>query len=93
MIESVIEDYVVETARKQGWFCRKVKWLGRRNAPDRLFAKDGRLLFIEFKTPGGKPRAGQQREIKEMQAAGIEVHVCDNPVSAFLALGIDHGHK
>jgi len=89
MLEAAIESYVVETAKKAGWFSRKVQWTGRRNAPDRLFAKAGRVLFIEFKSPGEKPREGQRREIAEMQKAGMEVHVCDDPISAFSVLGVE----
>lgn len=88
MIELAIEDYVVEEAEKAGWFCRKLKWIGRRNAADRFFAKDSRIVIIEFKAPGEKPRPGQESEIKKMKAAGIEVHVCDTPLSAFRILGI-----
>lgn len=88
MLEAAIEDTVVSLAEKEGWLVRKVKWINRRNAADRFFAKDGRVVFIEFKAPGEKPRDGQSREIARMQAAGVEIHACDNPLRALRILGI-----
>lgn len=84
MREDVIEDTVVNKAEMAGWFVRKVKYIGRRNAADRIFAKNGRIVFLEFKAPGKEPRPGQEREMARMRAAGIEVHTCDS---------IDHGLK
>lgn len=88
MIESAIEDWVCDRAEAAGWLVRKLQWVGRRNAPDRLFAKDGRVLFIEFKRPGEQARPTQAREVIRMQAAGMEVHVLDSPLLALHILGI-----
>lgn len=88
MIESPIEDYVCDLAEKDGWIVRKLKWIGRRNAMDRFFLKNGRIVLIEFKKPDDKPRVTQDREIKRFQEAGAEVHVCDNPLSALRVLGV-----
>lgn len=90
MIESPIEDLVCSDAEKAGWLVRKVKWLGRRNAPDRLFAKDGRIVFIEFKRPGKDARSTQSKEIRLMKEAGIEVHVVDGLSKAYRILGISY---
>jgi hypothetical protein len=40
-----------------------------------MFIKDGRVVFIEFKRPGGGLTSGQAREIERLRAAGAEVHV------------------
>lgn len=88
MIESPIEDWVCAQAEAAGWLCRKVSWVGRRSAPDRLFAKGGRVVLIEFKRPKKEAPPGQAREIKALRAAGIEVHVADNPLSALRHLGV-----
>lgn len=78
-MEVNVEQPVVDRAEKAGYYVRKVAWVGRRNAPDRLFSRADRgLVFIEFKDEGEEPRSGQVREHKRMRAAGIEVHVCDN---------------
>lgn len=78
-LEAAIEDYVVDLAEKAGYFVRKVGWLGRRSAPDRVFSREDRgTVWIEFKAPGETPNRGQKEEHKRMRAAGMEVHVCDS---------------
>lgn len=78
MIEKVMEELMVKRAKERGFLSRKVSWPGRRGAPDRLFAKPGRLFFVELKQPTGSTSANQEREIREMREAGIEVHVIYN---------------
>lgn len=88
MIEAAIEKPVCHRAEKAGWFCRKVAWPGRNGAPDRVFIKDGRVVWIEFKRPGEKPRLSQTLEHDRMKAAGAEVYTCDSVVEALKILGI-----
>lgn len=76
--ESVIEGTVCGHAEMNGWLVRKLSWIGRRGAPDRLFMKGGRALFIEFKATGEKPDPIQVREIERMRKAGMEVHIIDS---------------
>ena len=90
MIESPIEDWVCSKAEAAGWLVRKLAWLGRRNAPARFFAKEGRVVLVEFKRPGGEPRPGQAKEARALRAAGVEVHAVDNPMLALRVLGVDH---
>ena len=78
MLEAVFEEILIEYAASRGWLFRKLKFLGRRGAPDRLFAKDGRVMFVELKAPGELPSPNQVREIDELRAAGLEVHLIDN---------------
>ena len=91
MIEAPIEEWVCDQAEKAGWLCRKVKWIGRRSAMDRFFAKGGRVVFLEFKRPGKtKGDRTQPAEIERMQAAGVEVHIVDNPLVALRILGVSY---
>ena len=90
MIESPIEEWVASRAEKAGWYCRKMKWIGVDGAPDRFFAKDGRVVLIEFKRPGGKPKKRQPGEHAALVAAGVEVHVVDNPLAGLRVLGIPY---
>lgn len=79
MIEKGIEMPVVKAAEKAGYFVRKVGWVGRRSAPDRVFSrKDRGTVWIEFKRPGERPTLAQSTEHERMRAAGMEVHYCDN---------------
>lgn len=90
MIESPIEEWACDQAVAAGWFVRKLQWAGRRNAPDRFFAKDGRVVLIEFKRPDDQPRPGQAKEIAALHAAGVEVYVADNPLAALRYLGVQY---
>ena len=88
MIEKGVEMPVVVRAEKAGWFVRKVQWPGRIGAPDRVFIKDGRVVWIEFKDAGKRPRKSQELEHDRMKAAGAEIYWCDNVLEALQILGI-----
>ena len=94
VLEAGIEHYVVIRAERARYYVRKVRWEGRRHAPDRVFArKDRGTVYIEFKRPGEKPRTGQLSEHRKMRAAGMEVHVCDNIADALDILWLTPGHN
>lgn len=76
--EAVIEGSVFAYAEMNGWLVRKLSWIGRRGAPDRLFMKEGRAIFVEFKATGEKPDPIQVREIARMRKAGMTVYVIDD---------------
>lgn len=91
MIEAPIEDWVCDRAEKAGWLVRKLKWVGRRSAMDRFLAKEGRVVLFEFKRPGKSTGdRTQPAEIARMRAAGVEVHIVDNPLTALRILGIPY---
>lgn len=88
MSERIIEMTVVGKAELAGWICRKCQWIGRRGAPDRLFARAGRLMFIEFKDSGKPLEPHQEREILRLKSAGIEVYVVDSVQHGLEILGL-----
>jgi hypothetical protein len=75
---SGVEDPVVAFAKQWGWKVRKLKWIGRRAAPDRMFFRAGKIVFVEFKRAGKAPNVLQEREIKRMRDNGLTVHVIDD---------------
>lgn len=79
---------VVRRAEQAGWFVRKVVWAGRIGAPDRVFIKGGRVVWIEFKGKGEMARLSQTLEHDRMRTAGAEIHVCDNAFDALKILGL-----
>lgn len=79
VLESYIERTVVKAAEAAGFIQRKVGYINRHGAPDRFFfGPGGRLIMIEFKKEGEKPKPHQEREIKRLRDLGFEVHVIDN---------------
>ena len=76
MRESYIEDYLVAHVKDLGGEVRKVKWIGRRGAPDRVVMLPNQpTLWIELKAPGEKVKPHQQREHERMRAVGQVVEV------------------
>lgn len=98
MRESTIEKYLIKRVKELGGEVRKVSWIGRRGAPDRLVMMPpgivvypgpefGHTVWVELKAPGKKAEAHQLREHKRMQAMGQRVVVIDSieGVDALLA--------
>ncbi len=82
--ESDIEDYGVRRVKDSGGEIRKVKYINRRDCPDRhAYFPKGVLVIVEFKAPGEKPRSGQLREHAKLRALGFRVEVIDS------LLGVD----
>lgn len=48
---------------------------GRNGFPDRFYAKDGRVVLMEWKKDGKEPDAQQAKRHRELRSAGVEVHV------------------
>ena len=92
MRERDIEDYLVKRVNAMGGEVRKVKWIGRRGAPDRLVmmpaftvlqdvegvAQNLTTIWVELKAPGEKPKPHQAREHERMRAMGQRVEVIDS---------------
>lgn len=78
MKESTIEQESKKLAEKCGWYCRKFKSPGYKSVPDRIFAKNGRVFFVEFKAPDKEPTGLQIDEHEEMRDHGLTVYTCDH---------------
>lgn len=87
MRERDIEKYLVKRVKELGGEVRKVVWVGRRGAPDRLVmlpytlawgAAYANTFFVELKAPGVKPEPHQLREHERMRAMGQRVVVIDS---------------
>lgn len=88
-IEKYVESEVVKAARLDGWMARRLQWRDARGAPDYLFIKNGRVVFVEFKSPGEKPRPDQIYEHNEIRAYGGEVHTVDSVPAGLKVLEIE----
>jgi hypothetical protein len=94
MRESVIEKYLVKQVKAVGGEVRKVQWVGRRGAPDRVVMlpskrmaqtidcawcnPQGLTVWVELKAPGVEPEPHQLREHKRMRLVGQTVLVIDS---------------
>lgn len=87
-LELDLEDKVREIATRHGWICRKLQWVGRRSAMDRVFFGHGRCVFIEFKRRGEVLTKLQQREFDRLAARYPDIHVCDTLSKALGVLRI-----
>lgn len=77
--EGKIEAYLVKRVKATGGSIRKVRWLCRKGAPDRLaWWTFPRTAFVECKRPGGPLSGHQEREITRLRAAGFKVYVIDS---------------
>ena len=76
--EQDVERYLTGRVAKLGGETRKVQWIGRRGAPDRLVMLPGRTTWVELKAPGEKAKPHQLREHARMRALGQAVVVIDS---------------
>jgi hypothetical protein len=74
MLECDVEGYFCEQAHLKGYGNRKLKFVGRDGAPDRMFFKKKRVFFVEFKRPGKPLNPRQARERKSLVSYGLEVY-------------------
>lgn len=84
------EQYLIAEVKRTGGWTRKVKWAGRRGAPDRLCGwPNGRHAYPELKHPdqGWGLQPHQEREHKRMRAAGMDVRVLEgrDEIDTFIA--------
>lgn len=78
MRESQIEKALVQQVKALGGEVRKVKWIGRNSAPDRLVMIKGNSFWAELKAPGEKPTPAQAREHERMSRMGQRIEVIDS---------------
>ncbi|MGL9751795.1 MAG: VRR-NUC domain-containing protein [Symbiopectobacterium sp.] len=77
--ESTIEKHLVAEVKKAGGMAYKFVSPGRRSVPDRIvLLPGGRMVFVECKAPGEKPRPEQLREHERLRALGFTVVVLDS---------------
>lgn len=90
VIEADVENHLVAEVRKAGGEVRKMRWIGRRNAPDRFVMHQnlpGGCCLIELKAPKKTPNPGQVAEHRLLRNHGVLVLVLDTieKVDAFVS--------
>ncbi len=87
-VEKKIERDTVRAAEMDGWYVKKIVTPGRKGSFDRLFIKQGRHVWIEFKDPNGEISELQWKEYGKLQDHGAEAHFCDSYSDGKTLLGI-----
>ncbi len=75
--ESAIEKKVCDYAKSLGWICEKFRPITN-GYPDRIFLKNGKVFFIEFKAKGKLPAKIQQYRIEALRLSGFNAYVVDD---------------
>lgn len=78
MNEHHIEAQLKKAVEASGGLCWKLVSPGTTGVPDRICLKTGRVVFVEVKAPGKKPRPIQRRRMNQLQAQGFTVLVVDS---------------
>lgn len=77
--ESKIEAYLVKRVKAMGGEVRKVAFIRRRGAPDRIvFFPFSVVIWIELKATGEKAKPHQVREHERMRRMGQRIEVVDS---------------
>lgn len=97
--EGKVEAHLKRRVKELGGEVRKLGWIGRANAPDRLVMlpfcparwasqpNASRHPLVELKAPGVKPSAAQLREHDRLRKAGFSVLVLDSVEAVDLWFG------
>ena len=78
MRESTIERAVCAYAKTKGCLTLKLSGQNQKGQPDRMFLRDGRVMFIEFKAPGKRPSALQSRWLERLTEHTFHAACCDD---------------
>ena len=76
--EKKLEKRCCDVAKANGWYTRKFSSPSNRGVPDRIFIKDGDVVFMEFKAPGNEPTELQSHELKQICDHGGNGCWCDS---------------
>ena len=79
MTEKEIENYLIRKIKNKKGIAYKFTSPGNSGVPDRLcLLPNGKIFFVELKSPGKKPRALQENQIRKITALGQRVYVLDS---------------
>lgn len=79
MSEKEIENYLVRKIKNKKGTAYKFTSPGNSGVPDRLcLLPNGKIFFVELKSPGKKPRALQVNQITKIMSLGQRVYVVDS---------------
>jgi hypothetical protein len=82
--EKQLQNYIKNTAKKNGIGFYKLECAGQTGFPDVLLAYNGHSLYIELKSPAGTGRLSPRQGIMlaKLTNQGLETYVIDNKIHA-----------
>lgn len=90
MLERDVEKHLVNRVKAAGGEIRKLKWIGRRGAPDRLVCLPHRCALVELKRPGEQLAPHQRREHARLIACGLTVVTLDSIEAVDVFMAVNH---
>lgn len=79
MREKTIEMKLTKAVKNMGGLCIKFTSPGLIGLPDRLvLLPNGKIAFVEVKAPGKKPRAIQEKRMRDLRKLGFKCFVLDD---------------
>lgn len=79
MLEKQLEHYFMRVMEMKNCLCWKFVSPGMAGVPDRIVIPPwGRVIFVELKAPGKKPRKLQKVRRKQLEAQNVDVWVIDS---------------
>ena len=75
MKESIFEQKWSKKAEKRGWLPVKNIQTNLNGWPDRMYMRDGRVFFVEFKAKGGRLSELQKYRIEQIRGLGFHCFV------------------
>jgi hypothetical protein len=84
--EKKVEQDGNKWAKAHGWWTRKFTSPAHRSVPDRIYGKNGKTVFIEWKRYGEVPTEKQWDELQELREQGFVAEYADESRFAELIL-------
>ena len=78
MLESKIQASCIKYAKSKGWYVLKVIKCNISGFPDSVLFKDGKTIFVEFKSEIGKQSELQKYQQKQLESQGFKYYLVNN---------------
>jgi hypothetical protein len=78
MSEQKIQSSCIKHAKAKGWICCKIIKCNVNGWPDLNLFKDGKTIFVEFKSLIGKQSELQKYQQKQLEAQGFKYYLINN---------------
>jgi hypothetical protein len=78
MLESKLQALCIKHAKSKGWLCCKIIKCNVNGWPDLNLFKDGKTIFVEFKSLIGKQSALQVYQQKQLEEQGFKYYLINN---------------